>query len=352
MPEGCTEHPRKQPGSAGLRESSHPSPSWEQREQSPGVQGEDGHPPALWHHPHPTHKVPARAGSRSPLGGRGPRVQCRWRVWLLPRHGAAPGVLLWDGASPSCSAGQGPACAGTPQPAQGCRAGWDSQDDSPRKNSRQLPDPAAAGSRQVSLAWLSPSRCQPPPFPVPSLHQERSFLLLYQPHRDPRAHCRLPAQRSPLGCEDGRAPRLSGSPPQANTAHGSEGSPDPRAGGDIPPQSLGESRLHWARDPGRRRRTERRQHDRWAIKAISGMPGQALSSPWPPCTIPSFPPIPAGCEGRLVTHRPPTPGPRSPGLQPAWGTRGICPRSRGSRSSIGAAFSFQRSGKLLFVKQR
>lgn len=226
---------------------------------------------------------------------------------------------------------------------------------------RMTPHGKTAGSCQTPLLqgptrspWPGclPPAANPPPFPVPSLHQERSFLLLYQPHRDPRAHCRLPAQRSPLGCEDGRAPRLSGSPPQANTAHGSEGSPDPRAGGDIPPQSLGESRLHWARDPGRRRRTERRQHDRWAIKAISGMPGQALSSPWPPCTIPSFPPIPAGCEGRLVTHRPPTPGPRSPGFQPAWGTRGICPRSRGSRSSIGAAFSFQRSGKLLFVKQR
>lgn len=179
VPKGCTEHPWKQPGLAGPRGSSSPSPSWRQPEQSPGVrreQGEDTCLPGLQHRRHPMHKVPARAGSQSPLGGRGPCMLCQQVVWLLPDTGLPQGCCCGMGLPQAALPGRALPAWGHPArrppawalPARGFRVAQNGQDDSPPpsapwKNSWELPDPTAAGSRRVSPAWLSPSRCQPPP---------------------------------------------------------------------------------------------------------------------------------------------------------------------------------------------
>lgn len=69
------------------------------------VHWEDMYPPGVQHHPHPTLEVPARGAAASdPLGL---RVLCQWVLsWLLPRCGAALGVLLREGAALSCSVGR------------------------------------------------------------------------------------------------------------------------------------------------------------------------------------------------------------------------------------------------------
>ena len=222
VPEGCTEHPWKQPGLAGARESSHPSLSWGQREQSPGVrrvQGEDAYPPDLQHHPYPMHEVLARAGSQNPLGGHGPCMLCQRGVWLLPQHGAAPGdaAVGWGFPELLCQ---------VPQPGRCLPAGAERHGSA--RITPHLPEPCGKTARSCQTPLLqvpvgSPQPSYLPPAAKPPLScslpctGSRAFVLFCQPHRDPRAHCRLPTQHSPAAARTGVYPGHRDGP-QANTA--------------------------------------------------------------------------------------------------------------------------------------
>lgn len=170
----------------------------------PGVQRvcwESVYPPGVQHHAHPTLEVPARAAARDPLGS---HVPCQWVLsWLLPRCGAALGVLLWEGAALSCSVGRALSVqstqSGISQP--GCflpmGAAWHPvagvTPTSQCSLEKQLGAPRACCC-QTSSVQLSHSCCQPPPLSPSHLAPGTEHLCCW-PCQYPRAHCHLPTQR-------------------------------------------------------------------------------------------------------------------------------------------------------------
>lgn len=185
------------------------------------VQGEDIYPPSLQHHPD-------LMAARAPSGAMGYACSASGVSSCCPDNGAAPDVLpRMRHRARHLPAWVLPVC--------GCRVALDGQDDSPPsnapwKNSQELPDPTIAGSCWVFSAWLSPSHC----FfcSLPCIGSQA--VTLCQPFRDSEAHCRLPMQLQGWVCTQaiGIAPK----PVQVTL-----GSPDPCAGGDLLPQSLGDS---------------------------------------------------------------------------------------------------------------
>lgn len=156
MPEGCAEHPWKQLGLAGPRESSCPLPSWEQSPGSGGCRGRT-------HTPKST-ASPTSYGSQSPLRGSGPCLLCQQGVWLLP----------WQQGCPRCSAVGWGTQPGIPQP--GCCLFVGAEWHGMAKMTPHLSVPQGKTARSCHLlqGLPSPAISLPLPFPLPALHREPS----------------------------------------------------------------------------------------------------------------------------------------------------------------------------------
>lgn len=142
---------------------------------------------------------------------------CQWVLsWLLPRSGAALGVLLWEGAALSCSVGRALPVQGTQsrisQPGYSLPMGavWHPVAGMTPTSQCSLEKQLGATRPcccQVSPVQLSHSSCQAPHFPPPILHQELNIC-----DSGPAKTLRLTAT-CPCRGKDRCMPRLSALPP-------------------------------------------------------------------------------------------------------------------------------------------
>lgn len=194
--EGCTEHPCRQPGLAGPRESSCSLPSWEQ--QNPGRQGmwdTHTHLPVLGHHPDPTHKVYWWG-----VSGCCPNM---WLPW-----GGCSGTGLLRAALPGRTQPARGSQPGVPQPGCCLPVGAEL-----RRMARVIPHLPAPLEKQQDLSDAAacrlllglPSLVVPVPLPKP-------LFLLPAPHCEPSSCIAVPAP-----------PRPSGSPSSAVRPTGLQG---------------------------------------------------------------------------------------------------------------------------------